>query len=106
MLNPGSLTVIFQLRFRVRTIQEEGYDLLKNLFTNVHSAMNAVARLYPIHFPNGNLPLLSFSAIAKLDIQHIALQNHSHPMKGVPVPWSRLSRPKSLPANQIVSTMM
>jgi hypothetical protein len=65
---PALLTVVFQLGFRVMTIQEESYDLLKDLLTNVHGAGNAVARFYPIHFPDGNLPPLSFSAITKLDI--------------------------------------
>jgi hypothetical protein len=63
------LRVVLRLRHRVRTVEEKSYNLLEHLFPDVHRAVNAIARLHPIHFAHGNLPWQSFPAIAELDFE-------------------------------------
>src|SRR2546425_3751631 len=62
------LRVVLRLRFRVRTIKEKSYDRLEDFLADVHSAVDAIGRLNPIHFANSDFPQLSFSTIAELDV--------------------------------------
>src|SRR2546425_332283 len=62
------LRVVLRLQFRVRTIKEKSYDRLEDFLADVHSAVDAIGRLNPIHFANSDFPQLSFSTIAELDV--------------------------------------
>jgi hypothetical protein len=64
--------VIFGLRNGVRAIEEKGYNLFEHFLPSIHSAMDAIARVRPIHFSWSNLTLESFALIAEFDIQQIA----------------------------------
>src|SRR5208283_4779524 len=96
----------FLLRFCVRTIKEEGHDLLEYFLPDVHGAVNAIGRLDPIHFTDSDLPWHSFSAIAELDVEQVAAQDDGHTMKRVAMPGCRLARRQPLPPNQVISAMM
>src|SRR5438445_478786 len=41
---------------------------LEDFLADVHSAVDAIGRLNPIHFANSDFPQLSFSTIAELDV--------------------------------------
>ncbi len=83
---PVLLGVVLGLRHSVRAIQEKGYNLLEYFFPDVHRAVDAIARLDPIHFADGDLPRHGFPAVAKLDLQSIAAQNNGHAMKRIAMP--------------------
>ena len=66
------LGVVLWLRLSVRAVKEKRHDLLEWLFADVDGAVDALARLHPIHFANRHLPRLSFATVAEFDIQHVA----------------------------------
>src|SRR2546422_7165336 len=66
---PMLLGVVLRLRHRVRAIKEKSYNLLEYFFPDTHRAVDAIAWLHPIHFAHSDLPWLSFSAIAELDVE-------------------------------------
>ena len=98
--------VILRLRNRVRPIEEKSYDLFENFFPDVHCAVDAIARLTPIYLPCGDLPLLSFSAIAELDVEQIPAHDHRYPVEGITVPRGCFPWRQPLPPDQVISPMM
>jgi len=52
------LSVLFRLRFGVGAVEKESYNLLEHFPADIHGAVDAIARLYPIHFADGDRPLL------------------------------------------------
>jgi len=94
------------LRGRVGTIEEKSYDFLKELFADVHGAVDAIGGLDPIHFANRNLPGLSFSAIAELDVEQVSAQYYGHAVKGIAVPGGGLAGGQALAADKVISAMM
>jgi hypothetical protein len=98
--------IVFRLRVCVRVIQEKRSDFLKRFLADVHRAVDAIARLNPIHFSNRHLPLESFSAIAELDGEQVAAQDDGHTMKGIAMPGRRLARRQALPPDQVIPAMM
>jgi hypothetical protein len=57
------LRIVFRLRHCVRPIQEKSHDFFEDLVADIHSAVKAIGRFYPI-LADSNLPRLSFSAVA------------------------------------------
>jgi hypothetical protein len=57
------LRIVFRLRQCVRPIQEKSHDFFEDLVADIHSAVKAIGRFYPI-LADSNLPRLSFSAVA------------------------------------------
>jgi hypothetical protein len=100
------LRIVFRLRHCVRPIQEKSHDFFEDLVADIHSAVKAIGRFYPIHFADSNLPRLSFSAVAELDVEQIAAQDHSQTMKGIAMPRRRFPRRQPLSPNQVISAMM
>jgi hypothetical protein len=49
------LRIVLRLWHRVRTIKEKSYNLLEYFFSNVHRAVDPIARLRPIHFAHSDL---------------------------------------------------
>ncbi len=86
------LRVVLRLRFRVRTIKERSYDLLEDFLADVHSAVDAIGRLNPIHFANSDFPQLSFSAIAELDVgvRDLAIEEAAEYLARIGVPREKL----------------
>ncbi len=100
------LRIVFRLGLRVRAIQEKRYHLFEYFFSDIHGAVNAIARLYPIHLANCDLPLQRFPAIAEFDIQHIPAENYGDAMKRVAMPGSRLAGLQPQSPHEVVSAMM
>ena len=100
------ILAFLRLWHRVRTIQKEGYDLLKHLLPHIHRTVDTVAWLRPIHLAYRDLAGLGFSAIAELDVEEIPAQDHRHPMIRITMPRRRLPRIEALPPDQVVSSMV
>jgi len=100
------LGVVLRLCHRIRTIKEESYDLFEDFLADIHGAVNAIGRFHPIHSANSNFPRLSLSAVAELDVEEIAAQDHRQTMKGIAMPRRRFPRRQPLSPNQVISAMM
>jgi hypothetical protein len=94
------------LRHCIGTIEEESHDFFEGYVADVHGAVDAMARLRPIHLAHRNLPRLSFSTIAKFDVEQISAQHHRDSVKGIAVPRRCLPRRQPLSADEIISAMV
>lgn len=103
---PGLLRVVLGLRDGVGTIEEKSDDLFEGLLADVHGAVDAIGRLDPIHFADRNVPGLRFPAIAELDAEQVAAEDHGYAMKRVAMPRRGFAGRQPLPANENVSTMV
>lgn len=101
-----ALGVLLWLWHCVRTVEEKSHDFFEHFFADIDGAVNAIRRLRPIYFARGYLPRQSFSAVAKLDFEQVATEDHGHPMKGITMPGRRLPRDQPLPPHQVIPAMM
>ena len=69
LLHRSLLRAVLRLRDGIRVIQKKSCYLFKNLFPDIYRAVDAIARLQPIHFADSHLPWQSFAPVAKLDVQ-------------------------------------
>jgi hypothetical protein len=81
-----TISALLRLRHRVGTIQKKGYDLLEHFLPHIHRTVDAVAWLRPIYFAYRDLAPLGLSAVAVLNVEQIAAQDHRHPMEGIAMP--------------------
>jgi hypothetical protein len=94
------------LSHRIRAIKEEGNDLFENLSPDVYRTMYAIARLRPIDLARRDLATLSFSAIAKLDLEQVPAQDDCDSMKRIAMPGRGLARGQALSPDQAVSVVV
>jgi hypothetical protein len=94
------------LRYCIGTIEEESHDFFEEYVADVYSAVDAIARLRPIHLAYRDLPRLSFSTIAKFDVEQISAQDDSHAVEGIAVPRRCLPRRQPLSADEVISAMV
>jgi hypothetical protein len=97
---------VLRLRLRAGMVQKESHDFLKDLLPNVYGAMYSISWFYPVDLADSNIPWYGLTAVAKLDVQKIAAQDHGHPMKWIVVPGRRFAGSELLASHEVVSTMV
>jgi hypothetical protein len=98
--------LLLGLGLRVRTIEEESYNLLEDFFPDVHRAVNAIGWLGPIDFAYSDLPREGFSPVAEFDVQQITAQDYCYPVKGIAMPRRRFAWRQPLSPNKVISAVM
>lgn len=83
---------VFGLGDGVGAIEEEGDDFLEGDFADIDGAVDAVARLDPIHYAGHYFPREGFAAVAKFDVKQVAAEDDRDAMVGVVVPGCRFAR--------------
>lgn len=97
---------VFGLGDGVGAIEEEGDDLLERKLADVDGAMDAVARLDPIHFADRDVPRDCFTAVAEFNVEQIAAEDDRDAMVGIVVPGCRFAGREALAADEEISAMV
>jgi len=92
-----------RLRHRVRAVEQEDRDLLVGLLADIHGAMNALGRFFPVHLSRRDLDALA--AVAIFNREEIATQNHSDPVKRIAMPRHCLAGSKAQAAHHSCSVV-
>ena len=102
---PRLLQVRFGLRVGVRTVEKKSYNFFEHFLPRVDGAVDAVARLRPVHFARRYLPRQGFLTLAELDAQLVPAQHHRDTMMRIAMPGCCFSRREKLPPHQVIATM-